>query len=308
MFFAKKRIGVELSQAGIAFSQVAGRGGGQYLEKVAYRALPENVLLPAYKKLNVTDADVFVNKLKEAHCLLTVDSKRISVSLPDTAGKVILLEMDEQIKSRAEGREIVAWKIKKKTLFDIADAHLDYQILKQNEDGVFSIMVTMVSRDVITQYEDLFGAAGFSLARIDLNAFNLCTLIARAVDEPVDQTLLYMYGNALGIMIFKGGIPEFVRFKEISDKKSLQEQLHLEIKHSLLAYRGISTSVLNSRFLSLAPPEISQQFVRIVEETTGCKPILIDPSDYLNISSAIPTNINNFFLHAASAGAALREF
>ena len=115
--------------------------------------------------------------------LLLYSGTRLSVTLPDTVGRIMMLDVEGRFKSRAEGLDIIRWKLKKSMPFDVADTHLDYQQLTVRENGDMALMVALVLAPVISQYEELLVAAGFMPSRIDFKS-SICTGHSRIVWPP----------------------------------------------------------------------------------------------------------------------------
>jgi len=179
MLFNRKTVGLEVSQAGFLMALLAGTVSAPRLERLVSRPLMAGILRPSLRESNIADMQAFSDKLREAYALLLHRGTRISVSLPDSVGKVLVMDMEERFKSRAEGFDIIRWKLKKNLPFELADCHLDYQFLRKKESGEQSLLVTLVSRSVIEQYEAAITAAGLSPVSIDLNAL-ICIAVSTA--------------------------------------------------------------------------------------------------------------------------------
>jgi type IV pilus assembly protein PilM len=98
------------------------------------------------REQNVINPAHFVSKIREAYLKLLAGTGRISVSLPDTIGRVFVLDLETRFKTRAEGADMVRWKLKKSFPFDINEMHLDYQVLQERDSGEVSTLVSLISR------------------------------------------------------------------------------------------------------------------------------------------------------------------
>ena len=108
--------------------------------RLAWRESPTALLLTgtihvSLREQNILDPKVFISQLKDAYNMLLYRGTRLSVTLPDTVGRVMLLDVEGRFKSRTEGLDIIRWKLKKSMPFDVADTHLDYQQLTVRENG-----------------------------------------------------------------------------------------------------------------------------------------------------------------------------
>jgi type IV pilus assembly protein PilM len=171
ILFRKNSIGVEISPQGVAFALMGGDAASPRLERVAFRPFAPGVMRVSLREPNILDSQAFCDRL--AHALLLHKGTRLSVTLPDTVGRVLLMDVEGRFKNRNEALDIIRWKLKKSMPFDAGDTHLDYQQLQVRDNNDMALLVTLVSRSVISQYEDLMVTAGFAPARIDLNIFNL---------------------------------------------------------------------------------------------------------------------------------------
>lgn len=307
MLFNRKSAGVEISSTGLAFALLEGSQSSPSLERLAFRPLPPGVLRPSLRELNILDGQAFSDKLREAHALLLHRGSRLSVTLPDSVGKVVILDLQERFKSRTEGLDIIRWKLKKNLPFDLSDCHLDYQVLNKRENGDLVLLVTLASRSVLEQYESLINAAGLSPAQIDLNAFNLYRTFERNLSLLDDGALITFYGSTLGIMFFFEGKPEFTRFKELSGTLDNAGRMYTEISSSLLVYRERFPERQIKNLHCIASPGLSKDFCDMLEELGGVKPVLLEVKSAVKPSKDVPANQEALFPYTAAIGAALRS-
>lgn len=129
MLFPKKALGVEICSEGVKMALVEGRQNALRLDAYTASALPADTIKFTLREQNVLSPSVFVNVIRETYLRLLTKTKHVSVSLPDTTGRVILMDLETRFKSRDEGADIIRWKLKKSFPFNISDAHLDYQLL-----------------------------------------------------------------------------------------------------------------------------------------------------------------------------------
>ena len=155
MLFATNSTGLEINPQGAVFATIAGSAAAPRLERVASATFPENTLHISLREQNVLEPEIFVDRIRSAHNLLLSRSAKVSVTLPDSVGRILLLDLEGRFKSRAEALDLIRWKLKKSIPFDLADTHLDYQKLAVRENGDMSLLVALVSKTVISQYEEL---------------------------------------------------------------------------------------------------------------------------------------------------------
>ncbi len=307
MLFSRKSLGVEISQSGVAFALLGGSASSPRLERVSSRPLAPGALHVSLREQNVLDSAAFVSCLKDAHNTLLYGGTRLSVTLPDTVGRIMLLDMEGRFKSRAEGLDMIRWKLKKSLPFDIADTHLDYQQLGIHANGEMALLVALVSRSVICQYEDLVTEAGFVPARIDFNTFNLYRTFEKRLVSQESGALVSFYGNTLSIMIFANGVPEFIRIKELSGTPAVDNRVFMEINSSFLVYRERFPDRVLQYVACIAPPDIAAEYRIMVTEATGYEAILLETKSAVTPGDASPADQESLFPFTTAIGAALRS-
>jgi len=305
--FSRTAIGMSVSPSGVAFAHLSGSASSPLLEGVSYRSLPAGVLHPSIREQNIANAPGFLNSLREARNTLLCRGRRVSLTLPESIGRILLLDVEERFRNRSEGLDILRWKLKKRLPFDSSDIHLDYQQVATRQNGDMVIMVVLVVRSVIAQYEELVSAAGLEPARIDFNCFNLYRVFDRRL-SPHDEYALVTYFDAnLGVMFFSGGAPDFIRIKEMPEAQASESRLHKEIKCSFLSYRSHFQNRNLGGVYCIAPPGDANNFCGIVSDALGCDTILLETKTAVTAAEGIPSDQESLFPFTAAIGAALRE-
>lgn len=307
MLFTRTSLGVEISPSGVAFALLGGTTAAPRLERVAYAPLAAGTVRGSLREPNILDPPAFVERLQNAHNLLLHRSKRLSLTLPDSAGRIILLDMEGRFKNRTEGTDMIRWKLKKSIPFDAADTHLDYQLLSIRENGDMALLVALASRAVIGQYEDVLSSAGFTPACIDFNSFNLYRIFDRRLALLDDSILIFFHNGALGVMAYYNGIPEFIRVKDLSGTQALDNRVFMEINNSLLVYRERFTERNTANVFCIAPPDVASAFCDMAAEAAGAEATLLEAKTVVVPGDEAPGDQESFFLFSAAIGAALRS-
>ena len=307
MLFSRTSLGVEINPAGVAFALLDGSSAAPRLERVAYGPLPPGCLRVSLREPNILDPQSFSDVVRNVYNLLLHSGTRLSVTLPDTVGRIMMLDVEGRFKSRAEGLDVIRWKLKKNLPFDLADTHLDYQQLSVRENGDMALMVALVSRVVISQYEELLMAAGFTPARIDFNSFNLYRAFENRLAPQDDIALITFYDSTLSIMIFANGILEFQRVKELSGSSGVDSRVYMEINSSLKVYRDRFPERTVTHVCCIAPPGVARDFCGMVAEATVVEPALLEIKSVLRPSDSAPADQESLFPFTTAVGAALRS-
>lgn len=304
--FSRKSLGVSVSSSTVSVVRLGGSPSSPHLEGVSCRQLSPGTLRPSLREQNIVNPQGFIIALQEARNSLLCRGKYVSVSLPDTVGRVMLLVLEERFKNRAEGLELLRWKLKKKLPFDVADAHLDYQQVAIRENGDIVVLVVVAFRPVISQYEELFNAAGLVPTRIDLNCFNLCRVFERRLETNKEYAFLSYFDSQLGVMFFSGGKPEFIRSRELAGDDRALDSLHAEIRRSFLSYKLKFPDRELRDVFCLAPPHMAERFCGIARDAVGCEPVLLETKSALAVRNTGASFPESLFPFASAIGTALR--
>jgi type IV pilus assembly protein PilM len=282
MFFAGRSLGVEIYQDGCSFLLASGRRVAPVIDKFETAVFPADSLRLSIKETNIADPAVLQPLLAEAYTRLGTDLKRVSLSIPDLAGRIMMLEMDSLPKSREEGIEHVKWKLKKSFPVDLNDMHLDYQPLAASEQGGAKVIAAVVSRGVISGYEDLFTAIGLEPAFIDFSTFNLYRLFAEKLEIQDDLTLVILFRGNLTVMVFQDGFLDFHRSKSVIGSTGDPVRLYREVNSSLLVYSDSRGGVKPQRIFYFSAPAERHLLRSVIFEAATVEPLLIDTDNLIS--------------------------
>jgi len=307
MIFSKKALGIEICNDGARIVLVTGKHDMPGLSAFSAATFPADTLKFSLREENVLNPKAFVATMRELHLKLPPHDRQVSLSLPDSTGRTMLLDMETRFKSRDEGAEIIRWKLKKNYPFDINEAHLDYQVIQEKETGDVSLLVSLIARPVVRQYEDLLVEAGLEPSRIDFTTFNLYALFAQRLDLSENALLVTCHYGVVGILIFYNGRLEFCRVKELSGGISEPNRIFREINSSFL--------IFTEKFPGHSPTEAfcvyseadAEAFSALVSEATGIAPVLLDAERVILRDNCPVIDGKTLRRYAAALGAAARN-
>ncbi|ANA40258.1 MULTISPECIES: type IV pilus biogenesis protein PilM [Geobacter] len=307
MFFTHNAIGMEVSQHGIRFAVLAGGKGAPRLVTHGGASFASGIVRILHREPNVADPKAFVGTVREEFCKLLARTNLVSVTLPDAVGRIMIMDFDTRFKNREEGRDMIRWKLKKSLPLDSGDMHLDYQTLRERDNGSLSVLIAVVARQVVTQYEDLLLEAGIQPNRIDFNTFNLYRVAAKRV--PSEDTALFVafHRGMLSMLVLTDGVIDFYRAKEMGRDGVDPNRIFMEVNSSLLVYRDKNPGREVKSVLCLAPPDGGESFSGIVAEASGVDPVLFAPQTFIasnGSTAAAPASLHDL---AAALGAATRN-
>jgi len=202
---------------------------GQVLE------FSETVLQPEFNQPNILQPELFITSIQKLLAPLAKKDERIAVALPDRCGQLFLLDLDTPFKSRTEGREIIRWRLKDLLPDKTSQVALDFQMLEERESGQKRVLVAVMARKVLSQYENLLDQAGYAAAVVDFHALALYNSYRSNIGFGHDFILIGVDGCQLSIMIFVNQTLDFYRSRQI---KLEPRQVFQEISRSLVNYRN----------------------------------------------------------------------
>lgn len=284
MFLQNRALGLEIFQNGFSWVVASGSAATPRIERYETTLSTEEFLRHSIKELNIIDAKALGSAIKEAYNRLATPLVRLSLSIPDTAGRLMMLDMDAPMKSKEEGVEQIKWKLKKSFPLDMNTIHLDYQVLRNNEAGGTTLLVALISRNIITEYEELLLATGLEPSKVDFASLNLYRLFAARLEIEDQLTFVVSFRGSLSVMVFQDGIIDFFRSKQISPALSDPVRLYREVNSSLLVYSDSKGGWKPQKIYYYAPPETRVLFRDVIFEVTGSEPIAVD-TDFLISSS-----------------------
>lgn len=307
MFYSSNAIGIEICSDGARFALVGGKSTAPKLEAFSAIPFPQGTLRVSVRDENIINKDVFVAGIRDAYLKLLTKTNRVSVSLPDGIGRVILLDLDTRFKSRDEGADIIRWKMKKSFPFDVNELHLDYQILQEKESGEISALVSLVSRKIIHQFEDCLASAGLRANFIDFTTFNICRLFSSRLDITDNAVMLVNHESTLSVLIFNNGLLQFYRSKELSGDSRSANRVYREISSSLQFYKDRQPGFSINEVLCVDINGDADMFRSVAAEATGLEPVFLDTGRVVAKINDYVSDVRTIKSTAAAVGAAIRN-
>lgn len=307
MILSHKALGVEICQDKAMMVLIGGKAHAPRLDAYSAVSFPPDTLSFSLREENVTNAVSFLSKIREAYQKLLTSTCRLSVSLPDASGRVVLLDLDTRFRAREEGADIIRWKLKKSFPFDINELHLDYQVLQEKDSGEVSTLVSIISRKVVNQYEELFAQAGLQSDRIDFTTFNLYRLFASRLDIVENAALIIRHRDTISILIFNNGVLEFYRSKELSSPINEMNRVFREITSSISVYKDKQPGHLLNEVFCIDSHDEADALRLVIAEATGLEPIILEPGRIVSRNERFSLDGKTLHALAAALGAAVRN-
>jgi type IV pilus assembly protein PilM len=307
MLFSKKAMGLEICNDGARIALVEGKRALPLLSAFGAASFPADTVKLSLRENNVLNPAAFVTAIRELYLKLLTNVRQVCVSLPDSTGRVVLLDVETRFKSRDEGADIIRWKLKKNFPFDVNEAHLDYQVIQERETGEISLLVSLIARQVILQYEDLLVEAGLEPNRIDFTTFNLYNLFSQRLELADNSFLVTSHGGVLGILIFYDGMLEFCRAKELPGINPDANRIFRELNSSFLVHQEKYPNHSSTEAFCIYSAEDAEAFCALVTEATGLEPVLLDVERAVSRDKCPSVDKKTLRTLTAALGAAARN-
>ena len=150
---------------------------------VSIATLPTGALVPGLRSGNIADRANFITALQRALDPLSGKAREITLIVPDSTARVLLLDFDSLPSRAAEALPVVRFRLKKLLPFEADDAAVSYQIMS-TEKNLVRVVAAAMPREVLDEYELAVRDAGYEPGAILPSTLASLTLLhARAAEE-----------------------------------------------------------------------------------------------------------------------------
>ncbi len=210
-------VAVEMDRREIVLVRLKRRRRGKLvLEVHGVRPMPEQPGAGSILRPNLSAPEEVVRQLGRLFEATGTRPGRVALVLPDNLAKVSLLSLPERPPTRKHLDEIVRFKVRRSVPFRLEDATMSYQVLPGEGKGL-RVLVALLRRGVVEQYERVMETVGTRVGLIDLctpNLYNLCRdSIHTAAMAVGDVALLNCTRGYFSLLIVRGENLIFYRCK-----------------------------------------------------------------------------------------------
>jgi type IV pilus assembly protein PilM len=179
---------------------------------------------------------------------------------------------------------------------------LDFQLLERKQDGSTDLLVALIHRSIIQQYEELALEAGLQPTRVGFHTLHLVRLLDRlAVDTGQIVTL---YDNVLGTIALSDAKPIFYRVKTLTPGSEQTGLLRRELAASLSAARHAYGGVLPGTYHAFAAP-YNASLTALLTETRGTPPTAVALESLVDFGAELSLSPHQLVQSCAAIGAAI---
>ncbi|MBZ5640618.1 MAG: hypothetical protein LAO51_17920 [Acidobacteriia bacterium] len=216
---------------------------------------------------------------------------RVSLVLPDNLARVSLISFPDRPPNRRHLDEMVRFKLRKTVPFRLEEATISYQVLP-SQDRETHVLVALMLRSVVEQYEQVLEAVGARPGRVDLSTlslFNLCRReIGKASASERDVALLNCARGYFSLLIVRGTRLLFYRSKSLAEGNGSAETAEPVLNREL----ATSVSYYQEK---LGGQAITTTFVRDVTAPPGARSGSLEA---LGLGTVVPVDLSGSLMLA----------
>ncbi len=204
-----------------------GRGSGRDVRAVVTEALPDGALQPTANATNIADRTAVGGAVSRVLKQLPGPPTRVALVVPDSAAKVSLMMFDK-IPARADDLDqLVRWQARKTAPFRIEDAQVAFSPGLSTEGGGRELIVSLMRRDIVEEYEAMCASAGAHAGVVDLASFSLVNVVlAGGAADEVDWLLVHVAAGYSTVVIVRQGRLILFRNRPAEGDGSLSDLVH----------------------------------------------------------------------------------
>ncbi|MGC8548725.1 MAG: hypothetical protein ACP5M4_03400 [Acidobacteriaceae bacterium] len=162
--YMRPPLACEIFPGGVVAARREARKGAQRSDEdsltCSYYQLPESALTPGLKSANLADPSAVSSAIRKALEDVGARRKNVTLIVPDTAARVLLLDFDSLPARQRDALPILRFRLRKMLPFDVEDAAISYQMLPQSSQQI-RVLVVAMPRAILAEYESAVRDAGF---------------------------------------------------------------------------------------------------------------------------------------------------
>ena len=206
-----------------------GRKNPQIETAKAY-ALREGIFTKAVVTPDLVDEDELVDVLRRVQ----KDSgkmERASILLPDPWFRMNLIELPSISDRRDEALHAIRWSLKRTLPIPPEALRMSWEVLGKSAAGLKLLVVSAVEK-TLAAVERVFTGAGIEIVLVEpvgLNIWNAITVREQATSN--DRLFVYVRDGDFTTAVFRGSVPVFIRSRNLSGERSLQQEIRLSANY-----------------------------------------------------------------------------
>jgi type IV pilus assembly protein PilM len=189
----RPRMAVELRPEGVYAARSEDAAGT--IAQVSAVALMPGAIVPGLRQGNIIDRIAVIAALRKALGTVQAGKGRdVTLVLPDTAVRVLLLDFDELSTKPEEALPVMRFRLAKLLPFSAEQAQVSYQVMSRHA-LVLQVLVVAVPNEVLAEYESAVREAGFEPGAVLPSTL----AVTAAIDEAGQAAALLVNGSEFAV-------------------------------------------------------------------------------------------------------------
>jgi type IV pilus assembly protein PilM len=158
-----------------------------------FAPIPAGSIAAGLKTPNLINRAPVIAAMRSALDELSPRDRKITLVIPDAAVRVLLLDFDTLPPKTADILPVLRFRLRKLVPFEVDDAGISFQQLGAQASGQVRVLIAIMPRDVLEEYESAVREAGYEPGAI--LSSSLAAIAAGRVEEPM--LILNRNGNTI---------------------------------------------------------------------------------------------------------------
>jgi type IV pilus assembly protein PilM len=268
----RPRLACEITPEGVVTAQQGSKRGTDAAAVMAFAPLAPGIVNPGLCSgdnlvANFADRALVVAALRKALDEVAGRDKQLTLVVPDAAVRVLLMDFDTLPAKVQEALPIVRFRLKKLAPFDVEDAAVSYQVMRQRQDvgqTHMKVLATVMPAAVRTEYESAVRSAGYEPGVI------LPSTLASLAALPSDSASLVINRNGQSLTTAITQKDELLLHRTLelpSSEEPCQEELVRAVSVAVAYFED--TLQREPRVLNYVGPGGAQEFTQSLGPALG---------------------------------------
>jgi type IV pilus assembly protein PilM len=154
----RPRVACEISAERIVAARAA--DAALTLEAATTSTLPAGAVVPGLQQTNVAVREALVSALRQALDAVAGRSRDITLVVPDSTARIILLDFDTLPDKSRDADAVVRFRLKKSLPFDVEQSAVSFD--RQGSGEQIRVVAAVMPRHVLEEYESAAREAGYN--------------------------------------------------------------------------------------------------------------------------------------------------
>lgn len=203
----KNLIGVDIGSTSIKVCEIKESGGKRKLIRFGFHPLPPETIVDGH----IINSGAVVEGLEK----LFHKEKRRQVALRASGHSVIIKKIAMPLMTAVELDEQITWEAEQHIPFDLAEVHIDHQVLRRREDeGQMDVLLVAAKKEEIADLTNLAIEARLKPLVVDLDAFTVQNVFETGYGAPSPGetvVLIHVGASLTTVNILADGTTAFTR-------------------------------------------------------------------------------------------------